>query len=782
MKILNLIIALQLVLLQIPMGSVGNITYAQTAETSADCPEGMYLDMKLNRCVLKQEVQNTKVKANRCDGKTGEEYRECYEQNVKDEMGGLEETSDVGDGKVLRYGVPVLVTIIAAYYLLRLKFSKKYGSVRKCFTGSMWLMLGGGVAGLITEISAQTAYKKRIKELEEEYKSKMSSNESSGAQAGDEGVDEEEANEAKQSRSSNAQTLALNYMIDQEKARKDAAKRRKNGYMISGMAYTAAAALAIYEQVKTGTWQMGACTEHLVPESTTPSTEGGTNSELPTTDQTSTFYTPLEEQRISIDEFLISPEMNEIFADYSHHDKLTFEEITEIFQRKLAQFNDALIPNAYAQSYVSQTINNFGTTSEFSEDDGKGIVDPDTGNPSSDAADVVTKTMSSPETVTLRKQYGNVIDKAISTPYIRAALAGVLATYSFIMMKKAKDNMKIADDRIKALESILLGFEESGGAGLASYCEEEDRRNPSKPNCYCYNEDGSVNNVRKNRDVCKYYIANKGFSKGEYGALKGLGYNPMKSCLKSDGKIDAGCGLCSRDPERCEIIPALTVGGMAMGSTKVFGKAMKSLNNFNNGGLNSSNLNEANINRQIAAFRKMKDKLSKDPRFKDTNKKANDFSAKLKAANLRALNGSQNAIKAIIGSTNPAPASNAQVNAALSKDIKKKLEKANTQFTAGGSDGSKAAASNNNDNFDFGFGGGGGGGAEGGLEIEGEVSDVMDKKFKFAQNDINKNKNGNIFKILSIRYQRSAMIRLFDEEGEYKVDEASNNDINNGQQ
>lgn len=760
MKMLNLIIALQLVLLQTPMAVIGSsYTYAQVPTES--CAEGMHFDMKLNRCVLKREVQDTKVKANACADTTGDARRECFEQNVRDEMTDMAETTDVKDGSGMRYAVPVIVTLVAAYYLLKLKFSDKYGSIRKCFTGSMWLMLGGAVAGLVTEISAQSAYKKKLKELEEDYKANMEANQSEDAQ--------------ERARSSNAQTLALEFMIEQEKARYDAAKRRKTGYMISGMAYTGAAALAIYEQVQTGTMQMGACTEHAVEDSGTEVTP----SEAPT----DAYYTPKKQNSIKMDEILFNPEMNELFGEYAHYDEISFDELNEIFMRKFAELSGALSFNAFASdestgngATYSRNFAQFNGNS-FGAIDGASVLNGGASAPSPINHITTNSSLQQVETT-----YGNVIDKAISTPWIRAALAGVLAGYSFIMMKKAKENMKIAEDRIAMLEEILFGFEETGGAGNASYCQEGDRRNPGKPNCYCYNDDGSVNNVRKNRDVCKFYMANKSFAAGDYKALRGAGYNPMKSCLKGDGKIDAGCSICDRSPEQCNIIPAMTVNGMTMGSTKVFGKAMKSLNDFNNGGLNASNIDEANINNQTAAFRKLKDKLSKDPRFKAGADKAKNFESRLRAATLKAAGQNRNAIQAIVGSvdTNLNSGVNGQLEASLSKEVKDKLDKAKeAEFTSGGSDGStKAAVTSSGDDFDFGFGDTGTG--EGGVEIEDDVSAVMDKKFNFKHDDIHKNENGDIFKILSIRYQRSALIRLFDDQGDFKADKASNSDINSG--
>ena len=60
------------------------------------------------------------------------------------------------------------------------------------------------------------------------------------------------------------------------------------------------------------------------------------------------------------------------------------------------------------------------------------------------------------------------------------------------------------------------------------------------------------------------------------------------------------------------------------------------------------------------------------------------------------------------------------------------------------------------EDFDFGFGDEN----QGGVQIVGDTQDVMKKDFAI-KGDIHKNSQTNIFQILSLRYQRSALRRLF---------------------
>jgi hypothetical protein len=58
-----------------------------------------------------------------------------------------------------------------------------------------------------------------------------------------------------------------------------------------------------------------------------------------------------------------------------------------------------------------------------------------------------------------------------------------------------------------------------------------------------------------------------------------------------------------------------------------------------------------------------------------------------------------------------------------------------------------------------------------------ESSGIMAQNFDYGDNDITLNPGANIFEVLSVRYKRSAMRRLFDTEGKLQADEANESDI-----
>jgi hypothetical protein len=54
----------------------------------------------------------------------------------------------------------------------------------------------------------------------------------------------------------------------------------------------------------------------------------------------------------------------------------------------------------------------------------------------------------------------------------------------------------------------------------------------------------------------------------------------------------------------------------------------------------------------------------------------------------------------------------------------------------------------------------------------------MNKELDMDQADINKGSDTNLFEVLSNRYQRSGMRRLFDVEGKTEADKPAKTDIN----
>ncbi|MCO4754603.1 MAG: hypothetical protein KC478_08970, partial [Bacteriovoracaceae bacterium] len=167
---------------------------------ASDCPEGQYYHSSLQRCLLNKKTVSTKTNANRCEGKSGDEYAKCFKDNIEDEIKDLEKAESISQGNWHKATVPLTVGLLAGYYLVTNK-----DTFSQCKATSIWLMLGGAAAGAVTEISAQLTYSKKIKSVHEKYNKQISETRAS---------DDEETQ-----KSTEAQTLALEAMKEQEGAR-----------------------------------------------------------------------------------------------------------------------------------------------------------------------------------------------------------------------------------------------------------------------------------------------------------------------------------------------------------------------------------------------------------------------------------------------------------------------------------------------------------------------------------------------------------------------------------
>jgi hypothetical protein len=103
----------------------------------------------------------------------------------------------------------------------------------------------------------------------------------------------------------------------------------------------------------------------------------------------------------------------------------------------------------------------------------------------------------------------------------------------------------------------------------------------------------------------------------------------------------------------------------------------------------------------------------------------------------------------------------------LEEDFASKSAVESGSGVAGGA-GSPVAA---DENMDIGIGGDT-------KTEETQIAEVMAQDLDYGQNDINNSSNTNIFEVLSNRYQRSGMRRLFDEEGKLEADKPAEDDIN----
>lgn len=350
----------------------------------------------------------------------------------------------------------------------------------------------------------------------------------------------------------------------------------------------------------------------------------------------------------------------------------------------------------------------------------------------------------------------NGLDKAMTNAWVRGAIAATLGTYTTIIAVKAKKNIDILKERIKALEKLKSDFAaNTNGSGLVACNMDEAQEGES--------------------EKCKSIRANavKDLNKSKWGMLGYSNQSPVKVCVTKNNKIDEDCRC--KETKTCARVPSsFNIG--ALGNSSWANALSSPTNSLLTGNISGADLDTADLNNKTYALKNKLKQLEKDPKFAKQAKKVNGLSNKLMKLHNKSFKKSfPKGLPSSLASLS-APISNSV--ATSPKDVVKKVQERiaaskKSKFEQGDEPTGAAKAASNGLDFDWGDSASGG---TGGVKID-DVASVMDKNFKI-KGDINKNSNQDIFKILSIRYQRSGLRRLFDESGKSSYDEANDTDIN----
>ncbi len=299
-------------------------------------------------------------------------------------------------------------------------------------------------------------------------------------------------------------------------------------------------------------------------------------------------------------------------------------------------------------------------------------------------------------------------------------------------------------------------------ANGAISCTAEERSTSANANCYCYTEGGQRNPSRSNSQVCQQLFA--GTTPGQAGTYNALPLGSERVCIAQNGSADAGCS-CAKTRSCLNAIPG-GVANLGIGAISAANAGLTPTNDIASGKIAVGDLNGAatlgTAARILAGKKDLEKKLKIDP-----NKKA-----KLTNAIEGALiAGGAGTPSPLLGDSSlPMNMSPSQAAQALEKELggQRSFERVSGS-PAVGQPGNSAPG--NDPGFSLGS-------AEPVAPTEeAQLAEVMKQDLNYDQADITKS-NSNLFQILSNRYQRSGMRRLFDENEKAAPAEASNkNDI-----
>ena len=364
------------------------------------------------------------------------------------------------------------------------------------------------------------------------------------------------------------------------------------------------------------------------------------------------------------------------------------------------------------------------------------------------------KPMSSADMQKIAGTSKNWVVKMIGKPVTRIAINGVLGGWMAIQQDHMKKQADLGTERAKKLRSMKEDFASANGI---MNCTEADREDTSKPKCFCYTPENQINPSRSSTTVCKNAIAT---------IKSAIADSTDKVCVNTSMAMDTACA-CRANNTCLKTTAGFSSMGFSPNTFKMISANSGAANDLFNGNASAGEIaDSAGINAartQAAAANAIAgDKVA----VKEKNAAADSFEKGLIAATKGVSLGNSSG-------SSPLPSSPAAAAAALDKEIKD-----NNEDIAVTNSGSRTSGNGDFGNAvdevpEFGLS------TQDAAIQEIEIAEVMGKEVDFGSNDINKTKDTNLFEVLSNRYQRSGMKRLFEDGKSAPADAPAKTDISN---
>jgi hypothetical protein len=746
-KVMTLLISFEL--LVAPLGQSLGI-HQQNAYASG-CPTGQTFNTELNRCLTSDETAQVMQATASCNGD-----RDCYMRNAqealqKENAPGHKEMSGFGNNTMK--GLATAIPVAMAFSLSRMKGNK-------CAQVSYWLFVGAGVAMIIGDIFINISHHKRLKKIKEDWGKIV-------APSGD--LDQQ------REMSINAQSEAFGKLAESEKSLEKAANSKKTIYTIAATAYAAAAITAGLELLHP--MALSPCSAKVDPPKSNPKFDP------------KKIYDKVD---IPIhDEYYINPTIssnpevlvkNSLFKSYTEkNEKPQFYD--EQFYKNISRSTNftSLVMNqkAFENKYSSPSIDEYELLDKsFNE--------------------IKEATSSSPEAFELFKMISinvmkelNPLPSAIAQDQSNAAqsfendgkkfdhwswisplmggavgaalamwqpqvskwmvssvgrtvLGSVMSGLTFWLASHAGNVAENANKRAEILDKMKADF--LGASSTLYACKSEDRDNPGKPNCYCYTPENQKNPNRGNSQVCQKLWA------GANVKFKSVASSEnRKYCVDKNYNAD---GLCAcKKTGTCLKASAGKINGVNASTLTMLNSSLDPLNALNSGNASMADLEKTNLQANALRMIEANKKLLESPalsKYKDQIKKGEQQLGQ----QLRDISSKSSGGDLLSSSSSSMPKNPGEAVRMLEQELKPTSPQA-----VGGNQAVIAAPENKPEENTPEFG----------LsmsqldEQKTQVSEVMKNDFDYGANEINDSSKTNIFEVLSNRYQKSGMKKLFDD-------------------
>jgi hypothetical protein len=360
----------------------------------------------------------------------------------------------------------------------------------------------------------------------------------------------------------------------------------------------------------------------------------------------------------------------------------------------------------------------------------------------------------------IENEMNSKFSKFIYNPTTRLAINGALGGWMGIMSAHMNNQQKISQERVTKLRQMRDEFQSARGV-LA--CTPEERNNPGNPRCYCFTENNQVNASRSKSQICN--MAAAGLAQNDASTAQG-----MRTCVDVNFGLDQSCSCRDRKgPDGKNTClragGGFNFSGMSPGMFRMLGAGMGASNDLFSGNLGAADLDAGSLESNAAKIQRAAEEMvSKNSpgELKQAKKYEEGMSQSLVAS------GAGLSMPGAEGAMSSLPSNPQDAVAQLSQELKKDEapEVAAVPASAPGSMGSSAE-----EKLEFGL-------SEGeALKQESEIAEVMKENLDMGNNDVNNSSTSNIFEVLSLRYKKSALRRLFDEEGKTQADAPASGDI-----
>lgn len=714
---LNLTLCLELVLMPLNQSLI-----ASRPVLANTCSTGQQWDANLGRCLTDVETAKVMQATASCDAKD----IECYKKNAKEAFDkkvadgeAPKEVKNKGFVSTIGKAGAVAGALFSATAFLKTKPSK-------CAAISHGMIIAGGATTFIGEMFANNKHKKNLKEIEKEWNQIVNTNY--------DGTDKD----SKKAHASAAQGEAFEMMAKAEDSIAANSKTKTKIHMAAAAMYAAAGIAAgleiMAEKASAGASKLA----------TMCATTSNSQQSFHHYAQSSYELFPSLKEDSEFASFLHYNQKKQYLAQNAVKDN--FESIYTVFSS--------------IQNLSSPSLHEYLAATEITLDqETKLTVKVILTTILNNLNPLPSQAHALPAGIMAGATAG--LGKLMATPWTRVGLSAVLGGWSLIMMKHTKSQAEASENRAELLRKMKAEF--LGAAATINMCSPEDRSNTNKPECYCYTADGQRSTNRNNSQICQKLWSGDLASAQNYKNSN----SGFTGCINSANEHDPVCA-CKKSSKGCLTVSAKGLTGLSTGAFSLLNSGISPVNEIASGNFAAATASDsASLNNAMRTMKAL-DKILDQPEIKKEIKDKDKFLAGIETAVTKAT-GTNNYND---GLANSLGGSAGQAVASLEKELEAKapelFKKEKGSLPLAGANNSKGKG------IDFDFGSN-----ENQEQIDGQVAQVMNQNFDYSQNDINNQSHTNIFEVLSNRYQRSALRRLFDDEGKSKAEAPSNTDISN---